>query len=141
MRHSNPRRLRPQVQFLRRPFSQDAALPFNDVLPEDLVAQALTTASVSWVDRIFSPLVTPWVFLSQVLSAGHSCRVHALYARQPDRCLNSCRKARQRRNLMPFMACRVCYPTTPDAPDTDSDPESVLSGVVGSASGSLLDTP
>jgi hypothetical protein len=49
-------------------------LPFSDVLSEDLVAQALTAACVSWVDRIFSPLVTLWVFLSQVLSADHSCR-------------------------------------------------------------------
>jgi len=74
MCHSDPRRLRPQVQFLRRQFAQDAALPFSDVLSEDLVTQALTAASVSWVDRIFSPLVTLWVFLSQVLSADHSCR-------------------------------------------------------------------
>jgi pimeloyl-ACP methyl ester carboxylesterase len=27
-----------------------------------------------WLDRIFSPLVTLWVFLGQVLSADHSCR-------------------------------------------------------------------
>ena len=27
-----------------------------------------------WKDRIFTPLVTLWVFLSQVLSADHSCR-------------------------------------------------------------------
>jgi hypothetical protein len=114
MCHPNPRRLRPQVQFLRRQFAQDAALPFSDVLSEDLVARALTAASVSWVERIFSPLVTLWVFLSQVLSADHSCRVHALSARQPDRCLSSCRKARQRRNLMPLRACRVTYPTPAD---------------------------
>jgi hypothetical protein len=74
MRHSNPSRLRPQVQFLRRQFAQDGALPFSDVLSEDLVAQALSAACVSWIDRIFSPLVTLWVFLSQVLSADHSCR-------------------------------------------------------------------
>ena len=28
----------------------------------------------TWLDRIFSPLVTLWVFLGQVLSADHSCR-------------------------------------------------------------------
>ena len=27
-----------------------------------------------WLDRIFSPLVTLWVFLGQVLSPDHSCR-------------------------------------------------------------------
>src|SRR5437879_3997609 len=74
MRPSSRRRLRPQVQFLRRQFAQDGALPFSDVLSEDLVVRALTAACVSWIDRIFSPLVTLWVFLSQVLSADHSCR-------------------------------------------------------------------
>ena len=74
MRHANPARLNDQLSFLRRQFAQDAALPFSDVLSEDLVTQALTTACVSWIDRIFSPLVTLWVFLSQVLSADHSCR-------------------------------------------------------------------
>ena len=74
MRQSNPRRLQPQVQFLRRQFALDGALPFSDVLPEDLVAQTLTAVCVSRIGRIFSPLVTLWVFLSQVLSADHSCR-------------------------------------------------------------------
>jgi hypothetical protein len=74
MRHANPARLHQQVSFLRRQVAQDDDLPFSDVLAEDLVRQALTTASVSWIDRIFSPLVTLWVFLSQVLSADHSCR-------------------------------------------------------------------
>src|SRR3954449_6045566 len=74
MRHANPARLHQQVSFLRRQFAQGGGLPFSDVLSEDLVTQALTTASVSWIDRIFSPLVTLWVFLSQVLSADHSCR-------------------------------------------------------------------
>jgi hypothetical protein len=74
MRLSNPGRLRAQVQFLRRQFAQEGDLPFSDVLSEDLVAQTLTALCVSWIDRVFSPLVTLWVFLSQVLSADHSSR-------------------------------------------------------------------
>ena len=30
-----------------------------------------------WMDRIYSPLVTLWGFLGQVLSADHSCRAAA----------------------------------------------------------------
>src|SRR5947209_2239329 len=92
MRRSNPARLRPQVQFLRRQFAQDGDLPFSDVLSEDLVAQALTAVGVSWVDRIFSPLVTLWVFLSQVLSADHSCRaaVARLLAHRVSRAQKPC---------------------------------------------------
>ena len=74
MRHAHPVRVRQQVQFLRRQFAQDSQLPFSDVLAEDLVTQTLAAVGVFWIDRIYSPLVTLWVFLSQVLSADHSCR-------------------------------------------------------------------
>jgi hypothetical protein len=73
MPHSNPGSFRAQVSFLRRPFLQDGELPFTKVLTEGVIAQALTALG-DWLDRIFSPLVTLWVFLGQVLSADHSCR-------------------------------------------------------------------
>src|SRR6516162_5419123 len=72
MTHSSQERLRQQVQFLRRQFLQDGDLPFTNVLTEQVIAQALT-AVTGWLDRIFSPLVTLWVFLGQVLGADHSC--------------------------------------------------------------------
>jgi len=74
MRYCNQGRFRQQMRFLRHQFLQDGTLPFNDVLSESIVAQALTAIKVSWLDRIYSPLVTLWVFLGQVLSADHSCR-------------------------------------------------------------------
>jgi hypothetical protein len=74
MRHVNQGWFRQQVQFLRRQFLQDGDLPFTNVLSEDLVAQALTAIEVLWKDRIYSPLVTLWVFLGQVLSADSCCR-------------------------------------------------------------------
>ena len=67
-------RLRQQVRFLQRQFLQEGDLPFTDVLSIETVSQALTTAEVVWKDRIYTPLVTLWVFLSQVLSEDHSCR-------------------------------------------------------------------
>jgi Transposase DDE domain len=73
MRPSHPRSFRAQARFLRRQFLQDGDLPFTDVLTEGLIAHALATIG-NWLDRIFSPLVTLWVFLGQVLSADHSCR-------------------------------------------------------------------
>jgi hypothetical protein len=74
MRYFNQGAFRQQASFLRRQFLQDGDLPFTNVLTEGIVAQALTAANVCWVDRIYSPLVTLWVFLGQVLSADHSCR-------------------------------------------------------------------
>lgn len=67
-------RFREQFAFLRRQFLQDEALPFGDTLSEPIVAKALEDHAVDWVDRIYSPLVTLWVFLGQVLSQDHSCR-------------------------------------------------------------------
>jgi len=67
-------RFREQVRFLRRQFLQDGELPFKDVLSECAVAQALKALEVVWLDRIYSPLVTLWIFLGQVLSQDHSCR-------------------------------------------------------------------
>jgi hypothetical protein len=74
MRECSQGRFREQVGFLRRQFLQGGGLPFTDVLSEELVARALNALGVVWYDRIYSPLVTLWVFLGQVLSADHSCR-------------------------------------------------------------------
>ena len=56
------------------------------------VQQALTAAEVIWNDRIYTPMVTLWVFLSQVLSADHSCRsaVARLITHRISRGLRSC---------------------------------------------------
>lgn len=74
MGDSQPGRVRQQLRFLRRQFLQEGELPFSDVLSEAVVTQALTALGTCWLDRVYSPLVTLWVFLSQVLSADHSCR-------------------------------------------------------------------
>lgn len=67
-------RCQSQISFLRRQFLQGDDLPFGDVLSKKAVSQALATSGVVWKQRVYSPLVTLWVFLGQVLSADHSCR-------------------------------------------------------------------
>jgi hypothetical protein len=74
MRSYNHGRFQQQASFLRRQFLQDGDLPFTDVLSGIVVEQALTAINVIWLDRIYSPLVTLWIFLGQVLSADPSCR-------------------------------------------------------------------
>ncbi len=74
MRNCNRGRFRQQIRFLRRQFLQDEELLFGDVLSVEIVKRALAAAEVVWNDRIYTPLITLWVFLSQVLSADHSCR-------------------------------------------------------------------
>jgi Transposase DDE domain len=73
MRPTHPRSFRAQADLLRRQFLQDGGLPFTDILTDGVIAQALSIVG-DWLDRIFCPLVTLWVFLGQVLSPDHSCR-------------------------------------------------------------------
>jgi Transposase DDE domain len=73
MRPTHPLSFRAHADLLRRQFLQDGGLPFTDVLTEDVLARALATVG-GWLDRVFSPLVTLWVFLGQVMSPDHSCR-------------------------------------------------------------------
>ena len=73
MRPTRPPSFRAHADRLRRQFLQQGGLPFADVLTDEVLADALAAAG-RWLDRIFSPLVTLWVFLGQVLDPDHSCR-------------------------------------------------------------------
>ena len=74
MRCFSQGRIRHQFRFLRRQFLQEGNLPFTDVLSIECIAPALATIEGCWRDRIYTPLVTLWVFLGQVLGADQSCR-------------------------------------------------------------------
>ena len=74
MRYSSRGRFQQQVNFLRHQFLQDDELPLSNILSAKLISQALTAIGFCWLDRIYSPLITLWVFLGQVLCADHSCR-------------------------------------------------------------------
>ena len=83
---------RRQFGFLRRQFLQEGDVPFSNVLSEQAIAPALEAIDVTWKDRVFTPLVTLWVFLGQVPSADHSCRaaVARLIAHRLSRGLAAC---------------------------------------------------
>ena len=74
MHHSKQVRLQQQITFLRSQFLQGSDLPLSDVLSKAVLVQALEAIDSCWKQRIYSPVVTLWVFLGQVLSADHSCR-------------------------------------------------------------------
>jgi len=48
-------------------------LPFTELLPMESIQRVLAQVGRVFRDRIYTPTVTLWVFLSQVLSADHSC--------------------------------------------------------------------
>jgi len=65
---------RTRLDRLRARFARNEGLPFADVLTEARIHDALDEHGVRYRDRLFSPVTTLWGFLSQVLSADHSCR-------------------------------------------------------------------
>src|SRR5579885_318849 len=92
MRLSNRGAFRDQVNFLRRQFLQDGGLPFTDVLTEEVITQALATVG-TWLNRVFSPVVTLWLFLGQALAADQSSRaaVARLIAHRVSQGIQPCR--------------------------------------------------
>jgi hypothetical protein len=62
--------LRAAVEQARR----EQSLFFAALLPEESITAAFTAASAAWCGHVFTPVVIVWVFLSQCLSADHSCR-------------------------------------------------------------------
>lgn len=49
-------------------------LYFAVLLPEDRILKAFGNARATWHGWVYTPAITVWVFLSQCLSADHSCR-------------------------------------------------------------------
>jgi hypothetical protein len=74
MPHCNRRRRTRQIEVLRAQFGQSDGLPFADVLSAERVERALGEEGANWREMTFTPLLTLWAFLSQVISADGSCR-------------------------------------------------------------------
>jgi hypothetical protein len=63
-----------QFSSLRHRWCQQRALPFSDVLSAERLQSLLLEEDVQFRRNVFTPLVTLWTFLGQVLSPNHSCR-------------------------------------------------------------------
>jgi hypothetical protein len=51
-----------------------ATLPYHDLLDGEIVSSALAEEKLKFRVRAYTPLVTLWTFLTQVLDLDHSCR-------------------------------------------------------------------
>ena len=72
MRPAHHGRLQRQVEFLLQQFLQDAGLLFTAVLTAECISRVLQEIQLCWNECVYTPLVTLWVFLGQVLSADQS---------------------------------------------------------------------
>jgi hypothetical protein len=71
---STPRRRQRQIQTWRARLAQPDGLAFADVLPAERVQAALRAEGVGWRHKVYTPLVTLWVFLAPVASPDRCCR-------------------------------------------------------------------
>lgn len=74
MRHPIGRTAVAQVQSLLRGFLQEGPCPFSAVLTVKDIVDLICQECVETADRIFTPVVTLWTFLSQIHSDDPSCR-------------------------------------------------------------------
>jgi hypothetical protein len=72
--HSIARRRTHQIEILRTQFAQSDHLPFADVLTADRLERALREERAHWREAIYTPVLTLWAFLSQIISPDGSCR-------------------------------------------------------------------
>ncbi|KAM3105993.1 hypothetical protein [Phormidesmis sp. 146-33] len=62
------------AEILKQTFANRVGLPFQQILPESVIARVLVEETVSYRDRLFNPFVTLWAFLSQVFDSDKRCR-------------------------------------------------------------------
>lgn len=74
MPHSKPQRLGRQLASHLQHVQASDGLPFAPLLDPEQVREAVRAEAVSFRERLFSPLVTLSVFLSQLFDPDHSCR-------------------------------------------------------------------
>ena len=65
---------RRQVERLRRQFAQHDGLPFAEVLPAERIERAVREEGAAWREKVFTPVLTVWAFLTQVLDPVACCR-------------------------------------------------------------------
>ena len=71
------------------------ALPYHDLIDGEIVKAALKEEGLRFRVRVYTPLITLWTFMTQVLDPDHSCRkaVRSL-CRSPSALRRSTRMAR-----------------------------------------------
>ncbi len=126
-------------------------LYFAALVDRETITAALGETSSLWQGWIYTPAVTVWVFLSQCLSADHSCReaVSRLLAWRVSQGLSPCSPDTgaycTARDALPEEACRELVRRTGRAVEEQTPPEWLWRGrrvrVVDGSTITMPDTP
>ena len=63
-----------RAEILKQKFTQSLGLPFRELLPQSEIEQVLVEEGVHYRNCVYTPVVTLWAFLSQVLEPDKSMR-------------------------------------------------------------------
>ncbi len=62
------------VAILIKKFTKSVALPFQEILPSQIIEEVIDELKIKYRNRLYNPVVIIWSFLSQVLDNDHSCK-------------------------------------------------------------------
>ncbi len=60
------------AEILKQQFFKSLGLPWNDILPESRLEEILEEEEISYRTRVYTPIVTLWAMVYQVLSPDKS---------------------------------------------------------------------
>ena len=63
-----------EVQVQAKTLREADGLPYHDLIDRQLVEEALKEENLRFRIRIYTPLITLWTFMTQVVDPDHSCR-------------------------------------------------------------------
>ncbi len=62
-----------RVKILKDKFTNSIGLPFQELLSESMIVEAINELKIKYHRRLYDPFVTLWAFLSQVLDLSLFC--------------------------------------------------------------------
>ena len=62
------------AEILKQQFSRSLGLPWRNILPESRLEALLEEEGITYRNRVYTPIVTLWAMLYQVLSPDKSLR-------------------------------------------------------------------
>lgn len=75
------------AEILKQQFQLSLGLPWSDILPESRLDEILEEEEISYRTRVYTPIVTLWAMLYQVLSPDKSLsNTRMMYHHLADRC-------------------------------------------------------
>ena len=63
-----------RVSFLKKKLSNSIGFPFRHILTETMIQQELEAEGVSYRKRLYTPIITLWIWLCQVIDKDKSCK-------------------------------------------------------------------